>query len=352
MGDSKRRPLAGRRSVLLGMAGLATAALAACADNGRGALPDAAGPGQMAPGSPSNGPGVVPPNGPGAGPATPPPSIAALSSEQAAAALAAKPGSGEGGSGDAGDQSPVPPSSAPALPAAIPGKPQILAEFGSLRPQEWGLHVTGVVNNSASRHVALTFDACGGPGGTGCDHKLLKSLRSLNVPATLFINSRWINANKSLAAELAADPLFELSNHGTLHLPLSVNGKSAYGIAGTANPAAVYEELMGNQALMHELTGVSPRFFRPGTAFYDDVAASMTRRLGMLPVNFTINGDGGATFAPATVAGEVAKAGAGDIVISHFNRPGAGTAEGYARALPRLLDRGVTFARLGDVLPV
>lgn len=344
MGDSKRRPLAGRRSVLLGMAGLVTAALAACADNGRAALPDAAGPGQSTPGTP--------PNGPGSGPATPPPSTAALSSEQAAAALAAKPGSGEGGSGDTGDQTPVPPSNAPASPAAVPGKPQILAEFGPLRPQEWGLHVTGVVNNSASRHVALTFDACGGPGGTGCDHKLLKSLRSLNVPATLFINSRWIAANRSLAAELAADPLFELANHGTLHLPLSVNGKSAYGIAGTANPAAVYEELMGNQALMLELTGVSPRFFRPGTAFYDEVAASMTRRLGMLPVNFTVNGDGGATFAPATVAAELAKAAAGDIVISHFNRPGAGTAEGYARALPRLLDRGVTFARLGDVLPV
>ena len=339
MGDSKRRPLAGRRSVLLGMAGLATAALTGCADNGRAAFPDAAGPGQTTPGTP--------PNGPGAGPATPPPSIAALSSEQAATALAEKPGSG-----DTRGRTPVPPSSAPGSPATIPGKPQILAEFGHLRPQEWGLHVTGVVNNSDSRHVALTFDACGGPGGTGCDHKLLKSLRSLNVPATLFINSRWITANRSLAAELAADPLFELANHGTLHLPLSVNGKSAYGIAGTANAAAVYEELMGNQALMQELTGVTPRFFRPGTAFYDEVAASMTRRLGMLPVNFTLNGDGGATFAPPTVAGEVAKAVAGDIVISHFNRPAAGTAEGYARALPRLLDRGVTFARLGDVLPV
>lgn len=338
MGDSKRRPLAGRRSVLLGMAGLATAALAACADNGRVAVPDAPGAGPTSP--------VAQPSGPGAGPATPPPSIAALSSEQAAAAIAARPSSGEGSSGEG-----APPSNAPAAPAAVPSKEQIVAEFGTLRPQEWGLHVAGVVNNSASRHVALTFDACGGPGGTGCDHKLLKSLRSLNVPATLFINSRWITANRSLAAELAADPLFELANHGTLHLPLSVNGRSAYGIAGTANPAAVYEELMGNQALMHELTGVSPRFFRPGTAFYDDVAAAMTRRLGMLPVNFTVNGDGGATFAPATVAGEVARVAAGDIVISHFNRPASGTAEGYARALPRLLDGGVTFARLGDVLP-
>ncbi|WP_354513602.1 polysaccharide deacetylase family protein [Paenarthrobacter sp. 4246] len=232
----------------------------------------------------------------------------------------------------------------------MPDKKQILAEFAGRRPIEWGLHITGVVNNSPSKHVALTFDACGGPGGTGCDHALLTTLRRLNVPATLFINSRWLHANPSLAAELAADPLFELANHGTLHQPLSVNGRSAYGIPGTADTAAAYDELMGNQALMQELDGSAPRFFRPGTAFYDDVAVEMTRRLGMLPVNFTINGDGGATYPAATVAAEVARAAAGDIVISHFNRPAAGTAEGYARALPGMLDRGATFTRLGDVL--
>lgn len=70
----------------------------------------------------------------------------------------------------------------------------------------------------------------------------------------------------------------------------------------------------------------------------------------MLPVNFTVNGDGGATFSAATVAAEVGRVVPGDIVISHFNRPAAGTASGYSRALPQLLDRGVTFTRLGDVL--
>ncbi|MFE4198522.1 polysaccharide deacetylase family protein [Paenarthrobacter sp. NPDC056912] len=317
MGDSKRRLMAGRRSVLLGMAGFASAALTSCAPNVPGGSP---------PGSQAR------PPAPQTGPATPPPSIAALSSEQAAAALA-----------------PSAPASTPR--DAVPGKQQIVAEFSGRRPKEWGLHVTGVVNSSASRHVALTFDACGGPGGTACDHALLKALRRLNVPATLFINSRWIAANPALSAELAADPLFELANHGTLHLPLSVTGKSAYGIAGTASVPAAYDELMGNQAVMQELTGKAPRFFRPGTAYYDDVAAEMTHRLGMVPVNFTVNGDGGATFPAATVATEVGRAAPGDIVISHFNRPAAGTAEGYVRALPLLLDRGVSFGRLSDVLP-
>ncbi|WP_309074419.1 polysaccharide deacetylase family protein [Paenarthrobacter sp.] len=206
------------------------------------------------------------------------------------------------------------------------------------------------MNDSRSHHVALTFDACGGPGGTGCDDTLLNTLRRLNVPATLFVNSRWIHANPSLSTELALDPLFELANHGTAHLPLSVNGRAAYGIQGTATVGAAYDELMGNQAILQEISGQVPQFFRPGTAFYDDVAVEMTRRLGMLPVNFTVNGDGGATFSAATVAAEVGRVVPGDIVISHFNRPAAGTAKGYARALPQLLDHGVTFARLGDVL--
>ncbi|NWL10238.1 polysaccharide deacetylase [Paenarthrobacter nitroguajacolicus] len=315
MGDSKRRPLAGRRSVLLGMAGLASAALTACADRGGTTQPSTSSTSPPAPMSHRTGPAV------------PPPSIATRSSEQAAAALAPT----------------VPPKS-------IPDKQQIVAEFAGRQPKEWGLHVTGVVNNSRSHHVALTFDACGGPGGTGCDHALLNTLRRHKVPATLFVNSRWLHANPSLSAELALDPLFELANHGTAHLPLSVNGRAAYGIHGTATVAAAYDELMGNQAILQEISGQVPQFFRPGTAFYDDVAVEVTRRLGMLPVNFTVNGDGGATFSAATVAAEVGRVAPGDIVISHFNRPAAGTAGGYARALPQLLDQGVTFTRLGDIL--
>ncbi|WP_354217021.1 polysaccharide deacetylase family protein [Arthrobacter sp. UYCo732] len=158
--------------------------------------------------------------------------------------------------------------------------------------------------------------------------------------------------NPALTAELARDPLFELANHGFLHRPLSVSGKSAYGIAGTADISQVYDEVMGNQAVLQDIIGHVPGFFRPGTAYFDDVAAAITRRLGLLPVNFTINGDGGATFAPSTVAAEVGKARNGDIVIAHFNKPGSATAAGLAQALPRLLGQGATFGKLGAVLPL
>ncbi|MET4146541.1 hypothetical protein ABIB45_003476 [Arthrobacter sp. UYCo732] len=85
------------------------------------------------------------------------------------------------------------PTDEPHRPAP-PTKQQIIAEFSARKPQEWGLHVTGVVTRSAAGQIALTLDACGGPGGTACDQQLLTTLRKLNVPATLFLNERWIQA--------------------------------------------------------------------------------------------------------------------------------------------------------------
>ncbi|MEZ2389990.1 polysaccharide deacetylase family protein [bacterium RCC_150] len=297
-----RWPVPGRRSLLLAATGLAVTALSACA--------------LQPPAAPA--PGPVP-----AGPSPDPaPGVAAV--------------------GNLPD--------GPAAPPDPPSKSQIVAEFSGRKPVEWGLAVTGVVNRTSSPHAALTFDACGGPGGSGFDQKMLQTLRRLNVPATLFVNGRWIKANPGLVAELASDPLFELANHGFKHAPLSVTGRAAYGITGTSDVADVFDEIMGNQAVMEQMTGKAPRFFRPGTAFYDDVAAAVTRALGLTPVNFTVNGDGGATFPARVVATEVGKVRGGDVVISHINQPAGGTAEGYARALPGLLDRGVTFARLGDAL--
>jgi peptidoglycan/xylan/chitin deacetylase (PgdA/CDA1 family) len=232
-----------------------------------------------------------------------------------------------------------------------PTKAQIVAEFAGRRPTEWGLDVTGVVTRSAAHQTVITLDACGGPGGSGVDQELLATLRRLNIPATLFVNARWIRANRPLAAELGQDPLFELANHGLLHRPLSVNGRTAYGIPGTGSVADAYDELTGCQDVLVEAAGQPSRFFRAGTAYFDDVAAAMTRRLGILPVNFSINADAGATLPPAAVAAALSAAGPGDIVIAHFNRPGSGTAAGFRQALPRLHGSGIVYGRLSDVLP-
>jgi peptidoglycan/xylan/chitin deacetylase (PgdA/CDA1 family) len=244
----------------------------------------------------------------------------------------------------------VPPAVTPAAPALT--RAQVVAQYGHLRPHTWGFGGPGVVRDlhTSRRVIALTFDACGGPGGSGYDQALIGFLRRREVPATLFLNSRWIGANPAAFGQLAAEPLFEIANHGTRHLPLSVTGRSAYGIGGTRNAGEVYDEVAANQARLRRLLGVPPRLFRAGTAYCDDVAARIVTAMADRLVSFSVNGDGGATFTPGQVRSTVTAAPGGSIVICHMNHPESGTAQGIAASVPYLLARGYRFARLSDEL--
>src|SRR5690625_4206880 len=74
-----------------------------------------------------------------------------------------------------------------------------LEKFTSKVPQEWGEQVTGVKTRfqTDEKEIALTFDACGGDYGSGYDTHLIEFLRTAKVPATLFVNERWIFENES-----------------------------------------------------------------------------------------------------------------------------------------------------------
>lgn len=232
--------------------------------------------------------------------------------------------------------SPAPsPTSLPRQPPALPTRDEIIERFAGQTPQQWGLDVPGVLSRlpADSGGAALTLDYCGGPGGSQTDHAILDLLRKHAVPATLFLNARWIESNPALAEELAEEPLFEIANHGTQHLPLSVTGGSAYGIPGTGGPGEVYDEIMVNTAMIADLAGKPPRFFRSGTAHLDEVAAQICLALGQTPAGFSINGDAGATYPSHVVTQELVRAQDGDIIIAHGNQPTAGTGAGLAAAL-------------------
>ena len=238
----------------------------------------------------------------------------------------------------------------------MPSREQIVSRYAGRRATQWGWEVAGVVNrlddpNSPTREasgVALTFDACGGDGaGSGYDEALIETLRRHEVAATLYLNARWIRANPGIAAELAADPLFVLAGHGTRHVPLSVAGRSAYGIGGTADVGEVYDEVTAGLAWFVEHTGAPPATMRPGTAHCDEVAAAIAIDLGTPIAGLSVNADDGATLGASAVAGRLASVRSGDVVLGHFNRPAGETAEGLAQALPRLLDSGTAFVVLG-----
>ena len=98
-------------------------------------------------------------------------------------------------------------------------------KFAGQKPKLWGSNsIPGVRTRFATKEkaVALTFDACGPDGGY--DAALIDFLIARSIPATLFLNGRWIDKNPGIFQKLASNPLFEIANHGTRHKPLFCNG--------------------------------------------------------------------------------------------------------------------------------
>ncbi len=217
----------------------------------------------------------------------------------------------------------------------------------------WGFDAKGVVArfDTKEKVAALTLDACGSSKlSCGYDKKLIDFLKQNNIPATLFISAKWIDANRELYMELVSNPLFDVQNHGTRHVPLSMNGKSAYGIKGTSGADEVRAEVMQNHEKVKALTGKSMTLFRAGTAHYDDESVAIVNSLGYKVIGFSVNADAGATNSAAVIEKEMAKTKPGDIIIAHMNHPESQNAQGLSRALKKMLDGGWKFVTVSDAL--
>lgn len=220
---------------------------------------------------------------------------------------------------------------------------------------EWGMQPPGVTTRLPAvdstepapvppKRIALTLDACGGR----LDRKVISLLREYSIPATLFVTSIWLRANRDAAAELAADPLFSIQAHGAAHKPASVSGRAAYGIRGTRSVAELVAEVEENARAIAAITGKRPRWYRSGTAHYDAMAVKVIHHMGFRIAGFSINGDEGATAPPHEVRNRILAANDGDIILCHTNRPKSGTAAGLREVLPALLDAGVIFVFLPE----
>ncbi|MGY0503091.1 polysaccharide deacetylase family protein [Nocardia sp. FBN12] len=231
---------------------------------------------------------------------------------------------------------------------SIPFPAQVAARHAGAVPQQWGVDLAGITSSfpAHGKQFALTFDACGGHGNSAIDQPLIDFLIAEQIPATLFLNKRWVDADPARVQLLGANPLFELANHGSAHKPLSVSGRSAYRIAGTGSAEEAAYEVWDNHQRITELTGRAPRFFRTGTAHYDEVAVAIVNELGETPLGFTVNADFGATASPGQVQRAMSAAAPGGIALAHMHRPGSGTAAGMAAALPALRAAGYTFVHL------
>lgn len=228
--------------------------------------------------------------------------------------------------------------------------PKWLDKLQKKKPHQWGERVSGVKRRLQTDKpvIALTFNACGGPEGSQFDAVLIDYLQHQQIPATLFINRRWIAAQPQVFQWLADNPLFEIENHGDQHLPLSVNGRSVKQTKGTGNLLAAYSEIERNDQTITQWTGRSPKFFRSGTAYYDEIAVKMVEQRGEQVVNFEIAGEACTTYTKDQVKNILLSAKPGSIIALQMNQPQSGIAEGLREAIPLLRKKGFCFVHLED----
>ncbi|RJO78892.1 polysaccharide deacetylase [Nocardia panacis] len=240
------------------------------------------------------------------------------------------------------------PKAAPIDEPRPAGSAAIAARHAGEQPAQWGMEMPGITSSFAAKgkQMAITFDACGGPDNNDMDDSLVNFLVAQQIPATLFLNKRWIDANPARLAQLAGNPLFEIANHGVAHRPLSVTGRAAYEIAGTKSAQEAADEVWANHERITRLLGKPPRFFRAGTAHYDDVAVRICNEIGETPVGFSINADYGATASSSVVRQNMSAAEPGAISLAHMHRPQSGTGAGMIAVLPKLREQGFTFVHL------
>jgi peptidoglycan/xylan/chitin deacetylase (PgdA/CDA1 family) len=225
---------------------------------------------------------------------------------------------------------------------------KIISTFSGRIPREWGEKVKGVKTRLSTdqKVLALTFDACGGIKGSGYDDRLIEYLEREKIPGTLFMSGRWIDANRNAFRGLVKNPLFEIENHGLNHRPCSANGRSIYGIRGTKNVAELTDEIEQNGIKIQMLTGRKPKFYRPGTAYCDEIGVEVANVLGYEVVNFNVLGDAGATYSKDQIRKALFNAAPSSIIVMHMNHPERGARESLAEAVPELRKKGFRLVKL------
>ncbi len=228
---------------------------------------------------------------------------------------------------------------------------QIVKKYEKSKPKIFSQYAPGVkVRIATTEKIAvITLDACGGKKGSGYDRELIEFLRENKIPASLFMTGLWIDANPALVKELADDPLFDIENHGMLHKPASVNGARIYGRRGTKNPGELVDEIELNALKIEKITGRRPIFYRPGTAYFDDIAVKIVYELNQIPMNFSIVSGDAAGFKPERIEKRIITGiKPGSIIIGHMNRPGKNLYPAMKKSLLQLKKNGYKFVKLED----
>ncbi|MEU3981090.1 polysaccharide deacetylase family protein [Streptomyces sp. NPDC026672] len=244
----------------------------------------------------------------------------------------------------------APPAHAGARPSAT-APPTLAPGPGGLTPV--------LMNGSRTRDrtVALTFDADmtadEGPRAASGEHfdnpGLINALRTLKVPATVFMTGRWADEYPAEARSIGIDPLFEVANHSYSHYAFTGDcyGLPTVGADGMRTEVERAYTAIRRAGVPHPM----PYFRFPGGC-YDQGALRALSGLGITAVQWdVVSGDAFATDADAVVRQVLDGVKPGSVVVMHCTRSAAPTTERVVRTVvPELRKRGFRFVKVSELI--
>jgi peptidoglycan/xylan/chitin deacetylase (PgdA/CDA1 family) len=194
--------------------------------------------------------------------------------------------------------------------------------------------------------VALTLDACPG----AFDGRIATALVESGIAATIFITDLWLRRNPAgLAYLLAHRDLFDIENHGELHIPPVIGDRRVYGIPVAGDLVTVRREVARGATAISIATGAPPRWYRGATGYYSPPAIPEIEQAGFSIAGYSLNADAGASLPARSVAARIANATNGEIIVAHINQPGRPSGPGVVAGVRDLQRRGASFRRLDQL---
>lgn len=153
--------------------------------------------------------------------------------------------------------------------------------------------------------VAISFDAAWGADKT---QEIMTICESYNVKATFFLVGFWIEKYPEMVKEIY-NRGFEIGIHSNTHPDMTKLSRSE-----------VREELTTNINLIKDLTGFTPKLFRPPYGYYNNTLIETCEELNLSCIEWDVDSLDWKGLSAGEIAGRVtSKAKKGSIVLFHNN---------------------------------
>ncbi|MFG2606174.1 polysaccharide deacetylase family protein [Streptomyces sp. NPDC048514] len=253
--------------------------------------------------------------------------------------------------GTAGPTGASHPAKSPVSASPSATRPPVLA------PGPGGLTPVFEHGPRTGKTVALTFDAdmtadegARAASGEHFDNpELITALRTLKVPATVFMTGRWADQYPAEARALGHDPQFEVANHSYSHYAFT---DDCYGLPTVGADRMRADVERAYTSLRRAGVPKPMPYFRFPGGCYDQQALRAINGLGVTAVQWdVISGDAFATDADAVVRQVLDGVKPGSVVVMHCTRSAAPTTERVVRTVvPKLRKLGYRFVKVSDLI--